>query len=333
VVHGATTCAAGATPAWFRMSMWTYGVHTGHGDITFKGRGLTSKEIGVAAELTAGNTAASPNGTASELTLQRGPAGAEVLSRQVRNVMNVGPKSADKVRRSLVQMKAAAIPGIPTYGRPGQAIALPRRSAFEQDSTLYYQVAKAFRSKGASSSSLGALQAAVAAAFAAYGCIALHVNATINPPAWNITISSPARLALADMAHKRAYWGIPSSATDSTHNATEEGGVLHTSMVQDLHDTTTMVAVGLSSGETTVTASWFRTDYEHMVQQKVNPTFTLAGTYVVHDAASALISAAIIFGQYTLADPWHVFQLVMKLLPAIRVTHDGLSPQQIEEQG
>jgi hypothetical protein len=334
IIHGPTTAANGNAPSWFRLSVWTSQSHTGHGVSTvYQGKGLTSMEYGVVAESTVGNLEAGPKGLARELTMLRGCEGAEIRSRQVRNVLNVGPKSKNKVGRSMVQMKAASIPGIAVYSRPRQPIVHPRRTAFEQDPTLYYQFEKAFKTQGGGGSTLSAVQKAVNAAHATHGYIGLHMDATTSPAAFNATFSSLDRLVVADAAHQHAYWGVPASATDSTHNPSTEKTVLHTCMVQDLRDTTTMIAVGLSSGESTVTACWFRADFEQMVQSNVNSDFKLEGTYTVHDGAAALISAAIIHKQYTLSGPWHVFRLVMGELPKAKVCLQGLTAVQVANQG
>ena len=311
---------------WFRMSVWTNGCeHTNHRPGAYCGQGLTTADIAVVAEGATGNLRAGPQGMAAELSMHRGPSGAEVTSRQVRNVSNVGIKSQKKVAYAMTQMKAASIPCIPVYSRPSVAIAAPRRTAMEVDPTRYFQFQRAFKSNGCGGSTLGAVQKAVQAAFNQHGTIRMHVDAGVSPPAWTVTFSSPARLAVANAAREHAHWGAGSSATDSTHGVCIEALVLLTSMVMDMEGTTTMVAVGLASGETTQTAIWFKEDVEHMVQEKVNPMYVLEGTFDVHDASAALISAAYFSKQYTITDPWHQFKLIQGQLPKQRASTAGLS--------
>ena len=318
---------------WLRMSVWTNGRdHTNHALGGYRKKGLTTADIGVVAEGTQGNLRAGPQGMAAELSMHRGPSGAEVTSRQVRNVSNVGSGSEKKVAYAMTQMKAASIPCIPVYSRPLAAIPMPRRTAMEEDATRYYQFQKAFQSKGCGGSTLGAVQKAVNVAFRQHGTIRMHVDAGVSPPAWTVTFSSLPRLAVANAAREHAHWGAGSSATDSTHCVCIEALVLLTSMVMDMEGTTTMVAVGLASGETTQTAIWFKGDLEYMVQEHVNPSFVLEGTFDVHDASAALISAAYFSKQYTIADPFHVFQLVMKQLPAPRGSSAKLSDAEAANQ-
>jgi len=145
--------------------------------------------------------------------------------------------------------------------------------------------------------------------------IEIRVDSTKTPPPWCLTISSKERLQVASDAWEHPYWDRSSMGIDSTHCTTNEGLLSHTATVEDLEDNSTLVGIGISSGETTQTANWFKMDLVKMVRRTCNPEYTLVNTICVQDGSQAYRTSGIQCRQYIVADPWHMFRTLLASIP------------------
>jgi hypothetical protein len=317
---------------WIRMSVFSFKAHTNHPK-EYTGKGVTSAETASIAELTLGHAGAAASGTAKQLTMNRGFEGAPLVSRQIRNVQAMHKGCVQRVHVSMLQLQVASIVRIQLEGTPesrGRSKDLPAPTSFEGDDTLYMQFMKSFKSGPGSGSTLGALRQVVEKINRGVPekerVVELTVDNTVSPPAWCLVISSVSRLRVACDAWEHPYWERSSMAIDSTHMSSVEELKSHTAQVRDLEDNATLLAVGLSSGETTQTANWFKASLTKMVRRSCNSRYTMKNTFCVQDGSQAYRSSSIEYDQYTLDDPWHMFRSIFASLPKVRRTEsDQLS--------